>query len=90
MFKLGQKIYFNEYKKEKLGWKEGIIEKRIGRLEYIIKHPKWIVKRNNNQVKKRYTSKPNYRGKEPIKVIYDLFEVARPQVAPAQKQSGKR
>ena len=85
-----KKIYFKEYKNGKVGRKEGIIEKEIGRPMYIIKHPKWIVKRRHyNQLKKRYTSEPNYWREEPIKVIYDLFEVLIPQVAPEQKCSSK-
>ena len=39
-----KKIYFKEYKNGKVSWKEGIIEKQIGRLVYIMKHPKLIVK----------------------------------------------
>ena len=53
---------------------------------YIIKHPKWIVKR---QLKKRYIFEPNYCREEPIVVTYDLFEVTIPQVSPEQKRSGK-
>ena len=37
-----------------------------------------------------YISKPNYCREEPIKVIYDLFEEPRHQVAPEQKRSSKR
>ena len=85
-----KKIYFKENKNGKVGWKEGLIEKRIGRLEYIIKHPKWIVKRHYNHLKKRYTIEPNYHREEPIKVIYDLFGILRLQVAPKQKRSSKR
>ena len=47
-FKASKKIYFKEYKNGKVGWKGDIIEKQIGRLVYIIKHPKWIVKRHYN------------------------------------------
>ena len=86
-YKPYEKICFKEYKNRKVVWKEGIIEKRIGRLVYIIKHPKWIIKRHYNQLKKRYTSGPNYRREEPIKVIYHLFKVPILQVPPEQKHN---
>ena len=82
-FKPGEKIIFKEYKK----WKS-LLEirhywKRTRRLVYIIKHTKWIVKRHYNQFKKKYASESNYCEEEPIKVIYDLFEVRE------QKRSSK-
>ena len=45
--------------------------------------------RHYNHLEKRYTSEPNYRRKEPIKVIYDLSEVSRPQLASEQNHSSK-
>ena len=55
-----EKICFKEYKNRNIGWKKGITETRNGRLVYIVKLRKWITKRHNNQLKKRYTSEPNY------------------------------
>ena len=57
---------------------------------YTIKHPKCIVKRPYSQLKKKYTSEPNYLREKPIKVINDLFEASRLQVALEQKRSSKR
>ena len=37
----GEEIYFLNYHLGKATWLEGIIEKRIGNLMYIIKHPRW-------------------------------------------------
>ena len=85
-----KKIILKSIKVGKVGWKEGIIEKLIERLVYIIKHPKWLVKRHDNQLKKRYTSEQNYRREEPIKVTFDLFELPRPQVASKQKRPSRR
>ena len=37
-----------------------------------------------------YTSEPNYRREVQKKVIYDLLELPRPQVALEEKHSSKR
>ena len=71
------KIYFLNYHLGKTIWLEGIIKKRIGNMMYIIKHPRWKVRRHMNQIKK---NNPNTkkRVEEPMSVIYDMFEVPRP------------
>ena len=48
----GEKIYFLDYHLGKATWLEGIIEKRIGNMMYIIKHPRWMVRRHINQINK--------------------------------------
>ena len=45
---------------------------------YIIKHPRWKVRRHINQIKKIYTPNIKERVKEPMSVIYDMFEVPSP------------
>ena len=73
----GEKIYFLNYHLGKATWLEGIIEKRIGNMMYIIKHPRWKVRRHINKIKKRCTSNTKERVEEPVSVIYDMFEVPR-------------
>ena len=51
-YRLGKKISFLNYHLGKTTWIEGIIEKRIGKMVFVIKHPKWKVRRNTNQIKK--------------------------------------
>ena len=53
---------------------------------YIIKHPRWKVRRHINQIKKRYTPNTNERVEEPMSVIYDMFKVPRL----SQNRTGKR
>ena len=57
----------------KATWLEGLIEKIIAYMMYIIKHPRWKVRRHINQKKKK---EPKH--KEPKFVIYDMFEVPKP------------
>ena len=52
-FNPGEKIYFKNYKLGKATWEEGIIDKRIGKMLYLIKHPKWVIKRHLNQINNR-------------------------------------
>ena len=61
-------------------WEEGTIDKRIGKMLYLIKNPKWVIKRHLNQTKKtRYTADRDQHKEEPITVIYDMFDVSTPQ-----------
>ena len=55
---------------------------------YIIKDSKKTIKRHHNQIRKRYLEDVNYQKEEPMKVIYDLFNVPIPLVAPG-KLNGK-
>ena len=40
-------------------WEEGAIDKRIGKMLYFIKHPKWVIKRHLNQIKKKKRNSRN-------------------------------
>ena len=51
-YNLDEKIYFKNYKFGKVEWEEGIPDKRIGKM-YLIKNPKWVIKRHLNQIKKK-------------------------------------
>ena len=49
---------------------------------YLIKHPKWVIKRHLNQIKKekkRYTADVGQLKDELMTVIYDMFEVSMSQ-----------
>ena len=59
-------------------------------LMYIIKEPKKTIKRHHNQIRKIYSEDINIQKEEPMKVIYDLFDVLTPLVAPEEKRSSKR
>ena len=48
----GDKIYSLNCHLGKATWLEGIIEKTIGNMMYIIKHPRWKVRTYINQMKK--------------------------------------
>ena len=50
-----ENIFFREYSNGKEIWKAGVVDKRIGRLMYIIKDLKKTIKRHHNQIMKRYT-----------------------------------
>ena len=45
-------MYFLNYHLGKATLLEGIIKKRIVNMMYIIKHPRWKVRRHINQIKK--------------------------------------
>ena len=75
----GEKIYFKNYKFGKAMWEEGTIDKRIGKMLYLIKHPKWLSKRHLNQMNKRYTWDVDQCKEKPMTVIYDMFNVSMPQ-----------
>ena len=62
---LRKKNYFLNNHLGKATWLEGIIEKIIGIMMYIIKHPRWKVRTRE-------------RVEDPMSVIYDMFEVPRP------------
>ena len=47
----GEKIYFKNYKFVKATWEKGTIDKIIGKMLYLIKHPKWVIKRHLNRIK---------------------------------------
>ena len=85
-----ENIYYKEYNNGKETWKEGVIDKRIGRLMYTIKHPKWNIKRHYNQIRKRYTSDISNRKEEPMVVMYDLFEIPIPQIEPERRSSKRK
>lgn len=86
---LAKKIYFKNYKLGKATWEEGTIDKRIGKMLYFIKHPKWVIKKHLNQIKKRYTADVDQRKEEPMTVIYNMFNVSMPQPV-QQNRSSKR
>ena len=54
-YRSSEKIYFLNYHWGKVTWIAGIIEKRIGKVMFVIKHLKWKVIRLTNQIKKSYT-----------------------------------
>ena len=84
-----EKIYFKNYKFEKGTWEEGTIDKKIGKMLYWIKHPRWGIKSHLNQIKKRYTADVDQRKGEPMTVIYDMFDIFMPQLV-KQNRSSKR
>ena len=84
----GEKIYFKNYEFGKTMWEKGTIAKRIGKMLYLIKHPKWVIKRHLNQIKKKYTADVDQCKEELMMVIYDMFDVSMPQPV-QQNQSSK-
>ena len=69
-----QENFLEEYRNRKEAWKAGIIDKRIGRVMYIIKDPKKTIKRHHNQIRKRYSEVINNRKEEPMMVHCDFFD----------------
>ena len=53
----------------------------VGKLIYIIKNMKKIIKRHHYQIKKRYSEGINNLKEELMKIIYNLFDVPKPFVA---------
>ena len=51
-----EKIYFKNFKFRNATWEEGTNDKRIGKLWYLIKHPKKEIKRHSKQTKKKIYS----------------------------------
>ena len=66
-------IFFKEYGNGKEIWKAGVIDKRIGRLMYIIKNPKETIKGHHNQIRKTYSEDINNQKVETMEVIYDFL-----------------
>ena len=56
---------------------------------YVIKNLKKTIKRHLDEIKKRYSEDISDQKEEPMKVIYDLFDVAMPLVTPEEKRSSK-
>ena len=46
-----EKNYFLIYHLGKSTWLEGIVEKRIGNMMYIIRNPRWKVRRHIHEIK---------------------------------------
>ena len=63
------KNYFLNYHLGKATWLEGIIEKRIGNMMYIIKHPRWKVRRHINQIIKMYSKHKRTSGRTEVRHI---------------------
>ena len=82
--------FFKECKNRKEIWKAGIIDKHIRRITYIIKEVKKTIKRHHDQMRKRYSDDINNQKEEPMKVIYDLFDVLMPLVTPDKNCPSKR
>ena len=64
---------------EKTTWEEGTIDKRIGKMLYLIKHRKWVIKKTFESNKKRYTTGVDQCKEQPMTVIHDMFNVLMPQ-----------
>ena len=60
-------------------WEEETVDERIGTMLYFIKHPKYVVKRHLNQIKKRYMVNVDQRKEESMTIIYDMFDVSLPK-----------
>ena len=54
---------------------------------YLIKDPKKTIKRHENQIRKRFSEDINNKKEEPMKVIYDLFDVPMHFVASEEKRA---
>ena len=89
LYILGENIFFKEYRNGKEIWNTVVIDKYISRLMYIIKDSKKTIKRHHNQIRKRYLEDINNQNEKPMNVIYDLFDVPMPLVAPVEKRSSK-
>ena len=63
-----EKIFFKIYKKNKQYWK-GVIEKRFGRVLYVIKGQRWVHKCHLNQLKKWYLDSEATRLEKPMTVL---------------------
>ena len=70
--------FFVNYHLSKATWLEGIIGKKIGNMMYIIKHPRWKVRRHINQIKKKIYPKQKGTGSRTHIRSYDMFEVPKP------------
>ena len=73
------KKYSKNYKFGKATWEEGTIDKRIGKILYLIKYPKLVIKRRLNKLKRRYKVEVDQCKEEPMIGIYDMFEISVPQ-----------
>ena len=49
-----------------------------------------IIKRNLNQIKKRYTLDVNQHKNEPMMVIYNMFDVSMPQPVQQNRSSKQK
>ena len=78
-YSTGQKIYFRNYRNGKSFWDDGTILKRIGRVVYTIKGPKFECKRHINQIRPRHTESIETTTEEiPMEVFYDTFDISPP------------
>ena len=80
-FRRGEKVFFLVYRGGKEFWEDGVIEKRIGNVLYMVKCKKWEHKRHVNQIRPRYTEEVT--EEVPMEVLYDMFDVPAPPVQAA-------
>ena len=56
---------------------------------YVIKDPKTTIKRHHNQIRERLSDDMNNQKEEPMKIIYELYDVAMLLVASEEKSKRK-
>ena len=91
-FNPGQKIYFKKYQNNMSCWEHGI-KKRISDMVYIVRGPKYIHKRHQNQLRKHHLNDSDdvsQTEEEPIDTIFNMIDLDPPQSTTEKCQSGRK
>ena len=90
-FKVGEKIFFKIYQNNKTFWESGVIDNQIGNMVYMVKGPRFIHKRQVNQLLRRYTfSNGNSSPEEVMDMVFDTFELPIPTTIPEERRSQRK
>ena len=85
-------MFFRMFQSNKSYLETGTVDKEIGNMIYIIKGPRFNHKRHLNQIRKWYSNivENNPREEDLMDVVFDTFEVPKPQTAPEPKRSKRK
>ena len=76
IYKLGDKVFLKKYWTRKSYWKDGIVNKRIGTVIYIIKGKQFDHKRHVNQIRWWYIESIEQNNVVlSMEMLYDAFEI---------------
>ena len=74
-------------------WEAGKVQKRLGRMVYIVEGPRGTYKKHINQMRRRTTEDPEGNPSdqsEIMKNLYDAFELVTPKTPPEARRSQRK
>ena len=86
-YKMSDFLFTDCIRRGKRYWEVGTIDKKNGRMIYLVKWPKMVHKRHLDQAKSWHLDEENDTpvDVEPMEVLYDKFDIPFPRKAPETK-----